>query len=142
MFVDKRLPRVFLGKKIEIGLADHLCLILKTELADQRPADRYEPAARVFEVNAVRQVLQQCLQQVLFVFHSGRSLADSTFEVGRSPSQPDDRQNGAGQQHPHEGRQKHQRSPKFRQDLRLCRRRELLRKQPPLFIDKKRPPTQ
>src|SRR6185503_8341312 len=54
-------------EEIEIGFADYFLGSREFELLPNRLADAQEAALVVLEVNAVRQVIQQCMQKVPFL---------------------------------------------------------------------------
>ena len=57
-------------KYIEVGLADQFAGVGKTHLFCHRPAHPEETAFEVFEINGVRNVVHEGVEQVALVFHA------------------------------------------------------------------------
>ena len=64
LFVGERLLRVFVGEEIEVRLADGILRVVESPARSQGSADADEPALRVLEVDLVRDVVQQRVEQI------------------------------------------------------------------------------
>ena len=64
LLVRERLARVFLAEEVEVGAADQIVWVVEPELLRERAADPDEAALVVLEVDVVRRVLHQRVEQI------------------------------------------------------------------------------
>ena len=89
LLVSQGLEGVFVGEEVDVGLADRVAGILQSEVPRHRLIDANEAALGVLEVNVVRQVIHERLQQVAFLLQAlvggrkfGGAILDTLLQFG------------------------------------------------------------
>ncbi len=87
LLVGQGLKGVFVGEEVDVGLADRFVGILQSEITCHRLIDADEAALGILEIDVVRQVIHQRVQQVAFLLQTlvggrkfGGAIADTSLQ--------------------------------------------------------------
>ena len=70
LLVGQGLQGMFVGEEVDVGLADRFAGVLQAEITGHRLVDANEAAVGILEINVVRQVVHQRVQQVAFLLQA------------------------------------------------------------------------
>ncbi len=89
LLVGQGLEGMFVGEEVDVGLADGVARILQSEEARHGLIDAQEAAAGILEIDVVRQVIHERVQQVAFPLQAhvgggkfGGAIANAPLQIG------------------------------------------------------------